>query len=332
MQAAAYVWEGRVVEGMGGSLPGWADVFNEEMGDFWGGEVIWNQPMAEYTTYKIGGPAEGMAFPCGLNEMAMLVKGLRRLDLPWRIIGGGSNILVADEGLPGMTIVFNKGFSRIAVLREVENRVYVRVQAGCSLARFVSWCREQGLAGMEFAAGIPGTVGGALRMNAGAWSSDISKVVTALTIMDEKGGYCVKGRNEVDFTYRSWGEDDHNLAMEGVFLLQRCSRETVASRCRENIARRKLSQPYGLASCGSFFKNPPTGKSAGQLIEEAGLKGTQVGKAMVSEQHANFLVNIGDATAHEMVQLMQLVQSEVKEKFGIFLEPEVRLLGFRPQV
>lgn len=329
MQAAAYVWENSMVECVSGSLPDWADVFNEEMGDFWSGEVVWNQSMAEYTTFKIGGLAQGMAFPCGLNEMAMLVKGLRKLDLPWRVIGGGSNILVADDGLPGMTIVFNKGFAKIAILREAEDRVYVRVQAGCSLARFVNWCQEQGLSGMEFAAGIPGTVGGALRMNAGAWSSDISKVVTALTIMDGKGGYSVKGRNEVNFSYRSWGEEDHNLAMEGVFLLRRADKATVALHCRKNIARRKLSQPYGVASCGSFFKNPAGQKSAGQLIEEAGLKGVRVGQAQVSEKHGNFLVNRGGATAREMVRLMQLVQSEIKEKFNIFLEPEVRLLGFK---
>ena len=329
MQAAAYVWENPMVECKSEPLPEWADVFNEEMGDFWSGEVIWNQPMSEYTTLRIGGVAQGMAFPCGLNEMAMLVKGLRRLDLPWRVIGGGSNILVADEGLPGMTIVFNKGFSRIAILREVGERVYVRVQAGCSLARFVSWCEEQGLSGMEFAAGIPGTVGGALRMNAGAWSSEMSAVVTALTIMDEKGCYCVKGRNEVDFRYRSWGEDDHNLAMEGVFLLRRSTREVVAQQCREAIALRKLNQPYGVASAGSFFKNPAGEKSAGQLIDEAGLKGVQVGQARVSEKHANFLVNLGGATATDMIKLMQLVQSEVKERFAIFLEPEVKLLGFR---
>ncbi len=328
MQAAASVIMSSMVE-CSTSLPDWGSDFNESMGDFWNGEVIWNQLLSDYTTYRIGGPAEGMAFPCGLNEMALLVQGLRKLDLPWRVIGGGSNILVADEGLPGMTVVFNKGFSKVNILREVKDRVYVRVQAGCSLARFVSWCSDQGLSGMEFASGIPGTVGGALRMNAGAWSADISQVVTAVTVMDGKGCYCVKGRDEVDFSYRSWGEDQANLAMEGVFLLRRTSVQEVKASCRELLARRKLSQPYGQASCGSFFKNPPGDKSAGALIEEAGLKGTMVGQARVSEKHGNFLVNTGQATAREMVQLMQLVQSEVKEKFGVFLEPEVRLLGFR---
>ncbi len=330
MQAAACVWDSSMVECTSLPLPAWADDFNDTMGDFWSGEVIWNQPMAEYTTYRVGGPAEGMAFPCGLNEMALLIQGLRKMDLPWRVIGGGSNILVADEGLQGMTIVLNKGFSKISILREADNRVYVRAQAGCSLARFVSWCMEQGLSGLEFAAGIPGTVGGALRMNAGAWSSDISQVVTAVTIMDGKGYYCVKGRDEVDFSYRSWGEDQEKLAMEGVFLLRRADKGAVKRACRELIARRKLNQPYGKASCGSFFKNPSgIGESAGALIEQAGLKGAQVGNAGVSEKHGNFLLNKGGATAHEMVQLMQLVQSEVKEKFGVFLEPEVKLMGFR---
>lgn len=312
-----------------GPLPAWATVFNDEMGDFWSGEVIWNQPMSEYTTLGLGGPAEAMAFPCGLNEMAMLVQGLRKLDLLWRVIGGGSNILVADDGLPGMTIVFNKGFSKISILRESGKRVYVRVQAGCTLGRFVNWCVDEGLSGMEFAVGIPGTVGGAMRMNAGAWNSEIAQRLTAVTIMDEKGCYCVKSRDELDYSYRSWGESQGKLAMEGVFLLERGKKKEIKAKCGELMSRRKLAQPVGVASAGSFFKNPSKGPSAGELIDQAGLKGVAIGGAQVSKKHGNFLINTGKATAQEMVQLMQLVQSEVKEKFAIFLEPEVKLLGFR---
>ncbi|MEN8139925.1 MAG: UDP-N-acetylmuramate dehydrogenase [Thermodesulfobacteriota bacterium] len=312
----------------GRALPLWAEIFNDEMGDFWSGEVRWNQPLAPYTTYNIGGPAEGMVFPGGINEIAYLIQGLRKLDLPWRVIGGGSNILVADEGLAGMTLVFRKSFGKIKVVREVNDKVYVRVQAGCSLGKLVSWALDQGLSGLEFATGIPGTVGGALRMNAGAWGAEICQLITSVTVMGGEGCYCIKGQDDLNFSYRSWGEGPGRLAMEAVLQLKRRPRDQVAERCREAKARRKLSQPQGVASCGSFFKNPPGVVSAGALIDQAGLKGVRVGDAQVSEKHGNFLINRGQATAREMIKLMQLVQSEVKEKHGLFLEPEVQLLGF----
>ncbi len=308
-------------------MPAWSSIFNEAMIDFWGGEVLWQQPMSEYTTYKVGGPAQAMVFPCGIREMAGLLEGLQRLDIPWRVIGGGSNILVADDGLPGVTIVLNKGFSAKTIVQDVNGSVLVKVETGCSLASFVNWCVDHSLTGMEFAVGIPGSVGGALVMNAGAFGGEIAKVLSVVTLMGEDGEVVEKEASEMNYSYRHWGEEQGLIALEGLFLLRRGEKQAIRDRCRNFLENRREHQPVGL-SCGSFFKNPPEGESAGALIDKAGLRGTQVGDAVVSMQHANFLLNTGAATAQDVVSLMQLVQSEVKEKFDIFLEPEVKLLGF----
>ncbi len=309
------------------TMPAWSSVFNEAMVDFWGGEVLWQQPMSEYTTYKVGGPAQAMVFPCGIKELSNLLVGVRRLDIPWRLIGGGSNILVSDQGLYGITIVLNKGFSAKTIVREVSDSVLVKVETGCSLASFVNWCVDQGLTGMEFAVGIPGSVGGALVMNAGAFGGEISKVLSVVTLMDEQGNVVEKQASDMNYTYRNWGEESGQIALEGLFILRRGDREAIRTTCWKLLESRRTHQPIG-PSCGSFFKNPPGDKSAGALIEEAGLKGTMVGGAKVSEKHANFLLNSGRATAEDLVNLMQLIQSEVKEKFKILLQPEVKLLGF----
>ncbi len=329
MESVAVEWkEGCMSEASARpTMPAWADAFNDEMIDFWSGEVLWNQDLANFTTYRVGGRAEAIIFPAGINELSHLLKGIRRLNIPCRLIGSGSNILVADEGLRGITLIIGKRFAGITVMKEVDDRVYVKVEAGCSLARLLSWCLDQGLSGLEFVAGIPGSVGGALVMNAGAWGAEISQVVNSVTVMDENGEYAVKEIEEFHYTYRSWGEKDGCLALEAVFQLRRGDKVAMKKTCQKLMASRKERQPKE-ASCGSFFKNPGQGKSAGQLIDEAGMKGVQVGGAMVSPLHANFLVNTGSATANDLFELMKLVQEAVQKKFGVFLEPEVKLLGF----
>lgn len=319
--------ENMAVEAAAETRPAWADYFNDEMIDFWLGEVLWNQDMAKFTSYGVGGCAEAIIWPASVRELSLLLKGIRRLNIPWRLVGGGSNILVADEGLKGITLIFGKRFATIEVVGEKDGLVDVRVEAGCSLARLVNWCAEQGLSGLEFAAGIPGSVGGALVMNAGAWGGDISQVIRSITVMDEYGECCDKEAGQLHYGYRSWGEDAGLIAVAGVFGLQRGDKAAIKEKCRKVVAARMKQQPQE-ASCGSFFKNPPQGRSAGELIELAGLKGKRLGGAMVSEKHGNFLINTGSATAHDLIRLMHLVQSTVNEKFGVLLEPEVRLLGF----
>lgn len=325
---AAFVME-REGMAMVREMPAWSSVFNDGMADFWGGEVLWQQPMSEYTTYRVGGPAQAMVFPCGIRELAGLLDGVRRLDIPWRVIGGGSNILVSDKGLEGVTIVLNKGFSAKTIVHELDDHVLVKVETGCSLASFVNWCVEHGLTGMEFAVGIPGSIGGAIVMNAGAFGGEISKVLGSVTLMNSQGEVVEKEAGRMNYTYRNWGEERGQIALEGLFALRRGDRQAIRTSCRKLLGKRQTHQPKG-PSCGSFFRNPPGAETAGYLIEKAGLKGTRVGGAEISMIHANFLINRGNASARDLVRLMELVQKEVEQKFGVFLEPEVKLLGFEP--
>ena len=315
---------------VGGSreeMPHWATFFNDEMVDFWNGEVVWNAPMGDYTTFKTGGEAEAVVEPRGCNEISLLVQGLRKINVPWQIMGRGSNVLVSDKGLKGVVIILGREFSDIETVQADGNTVLVRVQAGCSLARLISWTQQEGLSGLEFATGIPGSVGGAIVMNAGAWKREIKDVLSMVTVMDSRGCFCITKTEEMNFSYRSWGEDRDKIVLEGFFRLKKMEQARVKRRCHEFHSRRKEIQPQNVASAGSFFKNPPQGKTAGQLIDEAGLKGFSVGGALVSPVHANFIVNTGNARATEIISLMHIVQENVLKKFGIKLEPEVKILG-----
>ncbi|MCD6388596.1 MAG: UDP-N-acetylmuramate dehydrogenase [Desulfobulbaceae bacterium] len=309
-------------------LPDWADDFLEMMRDFWSGELKWNCSMADLSSFRVGGAASVAVFPRSLDELSLLVQGLGRMNLPWRVIGRGSNILVSDSGLEGVLVVLGRDFCSMERI-DIHQRehVLVRVMAGCSLAKVLSWCAEKGLSGLEFVAGIPGSVGGATAMNAGAFGREISDVLNSVVIMDRAGTLRNKSHEQMQPAYRSWNEGPDMMAVETTFKLKKGDPETIEARCREIIAQRKNKQPYHAMSCGSFFKNPD-GIPAGKLIEEAGLKGFQVGGAQVSEKHANFIINTGTATAADIVSLMKHIRQRVLKKSGIVLEPEVELLGF----
>ena len=308
-------------------LPPWAPAFQEATADFLRGEVRWHAPMAGYTTFKVGGPAEAVVLPRDRHELALLVQALAGIKVPWLVLGRGSNVVIADEGLPGVVILFGRDFAKIELLEEDAESAVVRVEAGCALARLVGWAVKRGLAGLEFAAGIPGSVGGAIVMNAGAWKKEMKDLLVGVTVMDEQGGIMTRRMEEMHFAYRSWGEPRGTIALEGFFRLQQGDPLALKTICNEHRQRRKVLQPQHMASGGSFFKNPPGLKTAGQLIDAAGLKGRKVGGAMVSPVHANFIVNTGSATARDIMELMRMVQRNVLEKFGIALEPEVKILG-----
>lgn len=308
-------------------LPPWAPAFQEATADFLRGEVRWHAPMAGYTTFKVGGLAEAVVFPQDRHELALLVQALGRLKLPWLVLGRGSNVVIADEGLPGVVILFGRDFAKIEMQDADAESAVVRVEAGCALARLVGWAVKRGLAGLEFAAGIPGSVGGAIVMNAGAWKSEMKDLLVGVTVMDEQGRLMTRRVEEMQFAYRSWGEPRGTIALEGFFRLRKGDPLALKTICSEHRQRRKVLQPQHMASGGSFFKNPPGQKTAGQLIDAAGLKGCTVGGAMVSPVHANFIVNTGSATARDIMELMRMVQRHVLEKFGIALEPEVKILG-----
>lgn len=293
---------------------------------FWTGPVIWDAPLAEHTTLRVGGPAEAMIEPRSVEEIRQAVAGCREFGIPWLVVGGGSNLLVADEGFPGLVLLLGRKFGIInEVGIDADGRTLVEAAAGCSLGRLLNWCRERDLSGLEFTVGIPGSVGGAVAMNAGAWGIEIQEVLLALAWLEGER-VTQKGRSELTFTYRRWLGPEEAVVLVATFALQPASSAAIADRCREWTAVRRRQQPKGVASAGSFFKNP-AGDFAGRLIESAGLKGAAVGQAKVSEVHANFLVNTGGATAVQLLTLMRLVQEKVRKVHGVWLEPEVKIIG-----
>ena len=292
----------------------------------WHGEVLWSCPMARYSTLKAGGPAAALIEPRCVTELAHLVRGFQANHVDWLVIGGGSNILVADQGFAGVIIHLGRQFASITKSSDDDVEVLITVDAGCSLARLTKWCIEQELAGLEFAAGIPGSVGGAVVMNAGAWGHEIGPLVRQVKVVDENGNLVdLDGRN-VPFRYRSWGLEK-KVAAAVTLRLHKGRREAIEAACHELARRRRETQPLDKASAGSFFKNPRTGPAAGKLIEDAGLKGFRIGDAVVSAKHANFLINDGNATAGDFLELMRVVREKVFAKSQIWLETEVRIVG-----
>lgn len=308
----------------------------QKLADFWEGEVLWGHPMSVFSTLRVGGPADAVVLPKTRSDLANLISGLCSNSMPFWVIGRGSNILVPDEGLPGVAIVLGSGFSGIEIVRSERSCQYVRVEAGCSLSRLVGWCVEHCLTGLEFAGGIPGSVGGAVATNAGAWGKEAQEIVSSVTLMDGRGELFSRDREEMFFSYRhcdlgrslgySGGEAVTVLVVDSVFRLKMGERKKIEDMCRQVTRRRRESQPQACASAGSFFKNSGD-RAAGRLIEEAGLKGLSVGGAQVSTFHANFIVNTGNATARDIFDLMRLIQEKVWSRSGIMLEPEVRILG-----
>jgi len=298
----------------------------EALESFWRGPVVWEAPLAKWTTLRVGGPALALVEPDSPGQVEQLVAGCLATGLPWLVIGGGSNLLVSDRGFPGLVMILGRKFGAIRPVGiDPEGRTLVEVEAGCRLARLLNWCQTQGLSGLEFTAGIPGSVGGAVMMNAGAWGGEIQEVLAVLRGL-QAGEVVEWARRELVFSYRGWQGPPEVVVLSAIFALNAGDPQLIRRICQEHIAARRGKQPRGVASAGSFFKNPP-GDYAGRLIEATGLKGLAVGRARVSEVHANFLVNCGGATAADFLGLLRLVQDKVRDRFGVTLAPEVKIVG-----
>lgn len=292
--------------------------------------IKWDCSLAPYTSFGIGGPATALITVESVAEIERLLQFFAENNLRWSLIGKGTNLLVADNGFAGIVLVLGKGLSGIAIEKQEESgETVVRVGAGCSLARLLTWCLDRGLSGLEFLSGIPGSLGGAVVMNAGAWGGEMADVIVSVTTVCPGAGEKILGRKELKFSYRLWedGENDGGmrLVVAADLQLQQGVKEEMAARCRDFMQKRLQKQPKGLKNAGSFFKNPP-GDSAGRLIEASGLKGKSCGGAMVSPVHANFLVNTGRATAKDVLCLMEVVRQKVAKDTGITLETEVHFL------
>jgi UDP-N-acetylmuramate dehydrogenase len=259
-----------------------------------------------------------------MDELQGVLQFAGEHKIPWRVIGRGTNLLVKDKGCPGIALMLVGEFNHY-LLEEQSNMVRLRVGAGYSLARLSSLCVERGLAGIEFAVGIPGTLGGAVLMNAGAWGGAMADVLQSVELVsaDKVREYA---RIELQFGYRNFGVEGESefIITSAVLNLTRADPQRLRQVCLEYQRRRKQSQPLGRGCAGSIFKNPE-GDSAGRLIEACGLKGAKRGDAEVSTQHANFIINNGRATAENVLQLMEKIQNTVHKKHGVLLEPEVHV-------
>ena len=286
-------------------------------------QVLEHEPMARHTTMRVGGPAEILFSPASEGELLFAVREAKRAGAPFRIIGNGSNLLVLDGGLPGLTIRLGEAFSKISV-----DGNQIRAQAGALLSRVAAAARDASLTGLEFASGIPGSTGGGMAMNAGAYGGQLSDVFEGCRALDpETGIISALGPAEMALGYRESAALSRGLIVtEAAFRLTAGDRSAIQAKMDDLSARRREKQPLNLPSAGSTFKRPE-GYFAGALIEQAGLKGLRVGGACVSEKHAGFVVNDRGATARDVLDLIRLVQARVLEHSGVRLETEVRILG-----
>lgn len=285
-------------------------------------ELLLEEPMAKHTSFRIGGPADVLAQPGNEAELAELLKRAAHHAVPVTLVGNGSNILVRDKGIRGLVIKLSNLFSSITVEGNV-----LTFGSGISLAMASKKAASLSLSGLEFAVGIPGTIGGAVYMNAGAYDGEMAKVVTSVQVMDRQGQSSQLKAEELDFSYRHTALQNSGLIVTSVTVsLQPSEAESIKAKMDDFSQRRIAKQPLELPSAGSMFKRP-VGYFAGTLIEQTGLKGYTVGGAQVSTKHAGFVVNVGGATAKDVLQLIRDVQDRVLAAQGVQLEPEVLVLG-----
>ncbi|UDW05035.1 UDP-N-acetylmuramate dehydrogenase [Bacillus cereus] len=287
------------------------------------GRVLVNEPLARYTTMKIGGPADILIVPkhvAGIEKTLQLVK---QYKTKWTVIGRGSNLLVSDQGIEGVVIRLGEGLDHL----EVEKHK-VRVGSGYPLIKLSTLLSRQGLAGLEFASGIPGSVGGAVYMNAGAHKSDISSVLSKALILFEDGTIAWLTNKELEFSYRSsvLQTKRPGIVLEAEFQLQAGKREEIVRSMQNNKDYRRETQPWNHPCAGSIFRNPIP-HFAGDLVEKAGLRGYRIGGAQISEMHGNFIVNTGGASAQDVLSLIELIKHTIKDKFDVDIHTEVEIIG-----
>lgn len=284
-------------------------------------EIKKNVPLSKYTFTKTGGPAEYLAFPCNQQELEQLVYAVRNKKIPLTIIGNASNLIIRDGGVKGLVIILTK-MKQIKVLG-----TEVTAQAGARIIDTAFSAANKGLSGLEFAAGIPGSIGGAIYMNAGAYGGEISSAVKEVQVLTRAGEFKTYSKDQMAFSYRhSLVQDNGDIVLSATFALKRGQKDKILAEMNYLNALRKYKQPLEYPSCGSVFKRP-TGHFVGPMIIAAGLQGKQIGGAQDSLKHAGFIINKGGATASDYLDLIELIQQKIKEKDGIDLQTEVKIIG-----
>lgn len=289
------------------------------------GEIRYGEPMKNHTSFKIGGPADIMVFPQDLQDLENLLHVADEEKVSLFILGKGTNILVKDGGIRGIVVNLQR-FDKIMIESEDENgETIVFAEAGVNLSRFLNFAVSHGLAGLEFAAGIPGSVGGAIVMNAGSFDGEIKDAIKQIRMMDLSGNVIEIDREDIRFGYRT-ARLPKGIILGGSFVLHKDSNKKIKDKMIALIGRRKEKQPIGVPSAGSVFKNPATG-FAGALIESVGLKGYRIGDAELSKKHANFIVNKGRAVAKDVISLIKMIKEKVKKEKGVALKLEIKIVG-----
>lgn len=286
-------------------------------------EFLKDKPLKEFTTFKIGGSAKYIIFPKNVDDLINTIKLVKESKINWHIVGNCSNVLVSDRGFDGAIITTIK----IDFFKIHEN--LIEADCGCMISQVARKACESGLKGLEFAVGIPGTVGGAVYMNAGAYDGEIKDVFECAEVLDENLNIIKLEKSDMRFSYRhSRLKEEKLILLKATFRLQYAEKEDVLpiEKANEYNRRRREKQPLQYPSAGSVFKRPP-GSFAGKLIQEAGLKGYRIGGACISEKHAGFIINLGDASAEDVRKIIYHTQKTVYEKFGILLEPEIEFIG-----
>jgi UDP-N-acetylmuramate dehydrogenase len=288
------------------------------------GDIQRNELMAPYTYWKIGGPADALVVPETKEQLIQTVKLLYQTNTPWFVVGKGSNLLISDKGIRGVVIKLGKALEQV----QFEDTL-IYAGAACSFITLSIMAGKKGLTGLEFAGGVPGTVGGAVYMNAGAHGSDVSRILKQAEVLLDTGALVTMQLEDLQYAYRhSILHQLPGIVTEAVFELAAGDRKEIAAAMASYKDRRIRTQPLHLACAGSVFRNPDN-QHAAKLIQDAGLKGMRVGGAEVSAQHANFIINTGQATAQDVLQLMEHIQAIVWERFGVKLVPEVWFVGER---
>ncbi len=287
------------------------------------GSVLFDEPLKNYTTFGIGGPASCLVHPEDTGDLINILKFISDEKLPVFFIGSGSNILVSDCGFDGVIILLKKNFNKL----EIANTDEITVEAGVLLGNLVNIAISSSLKGMENLSGIPGTVGGALKMNAGAYGTEISQCFESAEVVTLSGKCKTYSSKDITFSYRHSTFRDDEIIVSARFKLKSGSLISLVNQKKEVSDKRKVKQPLDVRSAGSIFKNPPH-SPAGHLIDKAKLKGLKVGDAEISTKHANFIVNSNNATAEDVIQLIKTIQTTIVKRDNIKLELEIKLLGF----
>lgn len=285
--------------------------------------ILRNEPMKKHTTFRIGGPADVLVKPATITEIEQVLQCCEEQAVPYYVVGNGSNLLVGDEGIRGVVLQLGNDFSEVEVCEDDT----IWVQAGCMLSKVANLAAAHALTGMEFAAGIPGTIGGAVMMNAGAYGGEMKDIIECVTLLTPDREVLILPQDQMEFGYReSIVSKENYIVLEAKLRLQKGEPEAIEAKMKEYSEARRSKQPLEYPSAGSTFKRPE-GYYAGKLIMDAGLTGYRVGDAQVSEKHCGFVINCGQATAKDVTAVMNDVIHRVAEAYQVELEPEVRKIG-----